>query len=91
MSSTEQCPACSKTVYPMEKMAIDGKAFHKGCFKCAHCKGTLKLGNFASLQGIYYCKPHLKQLFREKGNYDEGFGREKYNTKWAQPAAGKTE
>lgn len=50
-----------------------------------------RLGNFASLQGIYYCKPHLKQLFREKGNYDEGFGREKYNTKWAQPAAGKTE
>ena len=40
--SDDNCPACSKKVYPMEKMNIDGKSFHKGCFKCTHCKSTLK-------------------------------------------------
>jgi hypothetical protein len=42
-----------------------------------------RLGNFAALEGTYYCKTHLKQLFKEKGNYDEGFGREQHKTKWA--------
>ena len=27
--SDENCPACTKKVYPMEKMNIDGKSFHK--------------------------------------------------------------
>jgi cysteine/glycine-rich protein len=39
---SEKCVVCEKTVYPMDKVGIDGKAFHKTCFKCAHCKGTLK-------------------------------------------------
>ncbi|CAF0872712.1 unnamed protein product [Brachionus calyciflorus] len=84
--TSEQCPVCSKAVYPMEKINIDGKAFHRGCFRCAHCKGTLKLGNFTALEGLFYCKPHLIQMFKEKGNYDEGFGREQHKTKWAQSA-----
>jgi hypothetical protein len=25
--------------------------------------------------GVYYCKPHFKQLFSSKGNYSEGFGK----------------
>jgi len=83
----EACVVCTKTVYPMEKISIDGKNFHKGCFRCNHCKSTLKLGNFAALAGIFYCKVHLAQLFKEKGNYDEGFGREQHKAKWAQKAS----
>jgi len=83
---SEECPVCSKKVYPMEKIQIDGKLFHRNCFRCNHCKGQLKLGNFAAVAGIYYCKPHMTQLFKEKGNYDEGFGREQHKTKWAQAA-----
>lgn len=30
-----------------------------------------------------YCIPHFKQLFMEKGNYDEGFGLEQHKDKWA--------
>jgi hypothetical protein len=36
---------------------------------------------------------HIIQLFKEKGNYDEGFGREQHKTKWAggsAPAPAKT-
>ena len=43
---------------------------------------VFRLGNFAALQGLYYCKPHLIQIFKEKGNYDEGFGREQHKKKW---------
>ncbi|KAJ3120804.1 LIM domain-containing protein 2 [Nowakowskiella sp. JEL0407] len=32
-----------------------------------------KLGNYAALNGLFYCKPHFKQLFALKGNYSDGF------------------
>ena len=34
--------------------------------------------------GKYYCKPHFKQLFKEKGNYSEGFGGKKLTHEWAE-------
>jgi len=70
----ENCVTCGKVVYPTEKVAADGQVFHKGCFRCTHCKNVLKLGSFASMGGVFYCKPHFKQLFATKGNYSEGFG-----------------
>jgi hypothetical protein len=33
----------------------------------------LQLGNYAALNGTFYCKPHFKQLFALKGNYSDGF------------------
>jgi hypothetical protein len=38
------CYACSKQVYPQEKLSADDKIFHKGCFRCKHCnvRGRLK-------------------------------------------------
>lgn len=41
------------------------------------------LGSFAALQGEFYCKPHFQQLFKSKGNYDEGFGRKQHKELWA--------
>jgi len=78
----KKCLVCEKTVYPMEEMVADGKIFHKTCLRCAHCNNALKLGNYAALGGKYYCKPHFKQLFALKGNYDEGFGRQTHKMKW---------
>lgn len=62
------------SVYPAEKLAANDKWYHPQCFKCTVCKGQLKLGNYAALNGALYCKPHFKQLFMAKGNYSEGFG-----------------
>ena len=64
---------CSKTVYPMEKITADDKIFHKTCLRCLHCNKVLSLGNYAALNGGFYCKPHFKQLFALKGNYSDGF------------------
>jgi len=71
----ESCDVCKKTVYVSEKLTADGKIFHKSCFRCTHCNNVLKLGSYASMDGIFYCKPHFKQLFASKGNYSEGFGK----------------
>jgi len=72
----------------MDLMAADNVVFHKGCMKCEHCQKVLSLGNYASLSGKYYCKPHFKQLFALKGNYSEGFGEEKHSSKWAADPTG---
>lgn len=81
-TANNKCQVCTKTVYPMEKLEADGHVYHKFCFKCKTCGRTVGLGNYAALQGDIYCKPHLKQLFKLKGNYDEGFGREQRKTDW---------
>lgn len=60
---------------------------HKACLRCDHCNNTLKLGNFAALDGKYFCKPHFKQLFALKGNYNEGFGTRQHKEKWSNVPA----
>ena len=38
--------------------------------------------NYASLHNTVYCKPHFCQLFKAKGNYDEGFGHRPHKELW---------
>ncbi|TNN61531.1 Xin actin-binding repeat-containing protein 2 [Liparis tanakae] len=79
---SELCQACRKRVYPMESLFADKQNFHRSCFRCEHCSGKLSLGNYASLHGRMYCKPHFTQLFKSKGNYDEGFGQKPHKELW---------
>lgn len=69
----QKCKVCEKTVYVMDQLMADGAAYHKSCFKCNHCKGTLKLSNYSSLEGVLYCKPHFEQLFKETGSFSKSF------------------
>ncbi|XP_061231603.1 xin actin-binding repeat-containing protein 2 [Neopsephotus bourkii] len=78
----ETCRLCQQRVYPMECLVADKQNFHKSCFRCHHCSSQLSLGNYASLHGKIYCKPHFKQLFKSKGNYDEGFGHKQHKELW---------
>ncbi|KAJ8012808.1 hypothetical protein DPEC_G00046710 [Dallia pectoralis] len=78
---SELCTACRRRVYPMEALIADRKKFHKSCFCCEHCRNKLSLGNYVSLHGHFYCLPHYKQLFKSKGNYDNGFGQTATNEK----------
>lgn len=48
---------------------MEGEAFHKSCFKCAHGGCPLTHATYAALDGVLYCKHHFAQLFMEKGNY----------------------
>ncbi|KAK6263571.1 hypothetical protein SCA6_019005 [Theobroma cacao] len=33
----------------------------------------IKLGNYSSMEGVLYCKPHFEQLFKETGNFNKNF------------------
>uniref|UniRef100_A0A8C6SF54 LIM zinc-binding domain-containing protein n=1 Tax=Neogobius melanostomus TaxID=47308 RepID=A0A8C6SF54_9GOBI len=87
----ETCYACVKTVYPLERLAVQQQVYHKSCFKCLHCSTKLSLGNYASLHGNVYCKPHFNQLFKAKGNYDEGFGLRPHKELWEPRVDGEEE
>lgn len=47
------------------------------------------LGNYASLHNNIYCKAHYNQLFKAKGNYDEGFGLRPHKELWEPRADGE--
>ncbi|XP_041639082.1 LIM domain and actin-binding protein 1-like [Cheilinus undulatus] len=85
----ETCVACLKTVYPLERLVALKHVYHKSCFRCVHCSMKLGLGNYASLHGNVYCKPHFNQLFKAKGNYDEGFGHRPHKELWEPRAEGE--
>jgi len=68
--STSMCCQCNKTVYPMDRVAANGKTMHKTCFKCCECNITLKLANFAYNGGKFYCENHFQQKFRQGTSYD---------------------
>ncbi|KAK7340233.1 hypothetical protein VNO77_20931 [Canavalia gladiata] len=65
----DKCSVCSKTVYPLEKMTLEGECYHKTCFRCAHAGCHLTHSSYAALDGVLYCRHHFQQLFMEKGNY----------------------
>ncbi|KAI5013999.1 LIM domain-containing protein PLIM2b-like [Hordeum vulgare subsp. vulgare] len=65
----DKCAACTKTVYPLEKMTLEGDAYHKSCFKCSHGGCILTTSSYAALNGVLYCKIHFGQLFMERGSY----------------------
>ncbi|KAL6513591.1 LIM domain-containing protein PLIM2b [Orobanche gracilis] len=69
----DKCKACDKTVYYVDLLSADGATFHKSCFKCTHCKGTLVMSNYSSMDGVLYCKTHFEQLFKECGNFSKNF------------------
>ncbi|KAK6321257.1 hypothetical protein J4Q44_G00082330 [Coregonus suidteri] len=87
----ETCIACLKTVYPLERLVANTQIFHTSCFRCLHCNTKLRLGSYASLHGNVYCKPHFSQLFKAKGNYDEGFGHRPHKDLWTPRAEGEEE
>ncbi|KAJ8555744.1 hypothetical protein K7X08_013240 [Anisodus acutangulus] len=66
----DKCAACKKTVYPLEKVTMDGVMYHQLCFRCVHGGCKLTTSSYAAFDGRLYCKPHFSQLFKEKGSYN---------------------
>ncbi|UJR09197.1 hypothetical protein I4U23_013445 [Adineta vaga] len=65
------CPRCSKTVYSAEEVKAAGKSFHKRCYSCAHCKGSISGGRYSEHDGELYDNNCYQRLFGPKG---VGFG-----------------
>ncbi|KAI7696169.1 hypothetical protein SSS_10333 [Sarcoptes scabiei] len=83
----ELCYVCLIRIYPMEKLEFSGMKLHKNCFRCNKCHMPLRLDNFTQHTEKLFCIPHFKQLFMQKGNYDEGFGREQHKDKWSNKSS----
>jgi len=88
---TEKCVCCNKTVYAMEKVLADGVTYCKNGFRCTNCKKALRLGNYASMERTLFCKPCFKKMFKEHGNYSEGFGKEQHKMKWLKKEDGSND
>ncbi|KAI8554613.1 hypothetical protein RHMOL_Rhmol05G0111600 [Rhododendron molle] len=67
----DKCAGCSKTVYPIEKVSVNGTAYHKSCFKCTYGGCTISPSNYIAHEGRLYCKHHHIQLVKVKGNYSQ--------------------
>ncbi|XP_063858407.1 uncharacterized protein LOC135099804 isoform X4 [Scylla paramamosain] len=63
---SSECRQCGKQVFQMEKIVAEKAAWHKNCFRCKECNCILTLETYQSHEGVLYCKPHFKELFRPK-------------------------
>ncbi|CAF0921440.1 unnamed protein product [Adineta ricciae] len=61
------CPRCSKTVYSAEEVKAAGKSFHKRCYSCAHCKGSISGGRYCEHDGELYDNNCYQRLFGPNG------------------------
>ncbi|KAH9689939.1 LIM domain-containing protein WLIM1 [Citrus sinensis] len=67
----EKCVGCKNTVYPTEKVSVNGTPYHKSCFKCSHGGCVISPSNYIAHEGRLYCKHHHNQLIKEKGNLSQ--------------------
>lgn len=58
--TTQKCMACDKTVYLVDKLTADNRIYHKACFRCHHCKGTLKVRIYFKLVSLMLTKCFLR-------------------------------
>ncbi|XP_061844220.1 MICAL-like protein 1 [Nerophis lumbriciformis] len=61
LSST--CAACQKHVHLVQRFLIDGKLYHRNCFRCTECRSTLLPGSYKleNDSGVLVCTHHLKR------------------------------
>lgn len=53
VGTSQKCTACEKTVYLVDKLTADNRVFHKSCFRCHHCKGTLKVWWSIKIESLF--------------------------------------
>ena len=54
----KSCAKCQKQVYPVERLDVLDRVWHKGCFACEVCGMKLTMKTYVALDKIPYCKAH---------------------------------
>ncbi|XP_029361781.1 MICAL-like protein 1 isoform X2 [Echeneis naucrates] len=72
LSST--CAACQKHVHLVQRILVDGKLYHRNCFRCSQCHSTLLPGSYklGGDSGALVCTHHLARhaLANQNGRPD---------------------
>ncbi|KAM3623085.1 uncharacterized protein V6R79_006674 [Siganus canaliculatus] len=70
LSST--CAACQKHVHLVQRFLVDGKLYHRNCFRCIECHSTLLPGSYksGSNSGGLVCTHHLSRHTNQNGRPD---------------------
>lgn len=68
LSST--CAACRKHVHLVQRYLVDGKLYHRNCFRCRECCSTLLPGSYkaGSEAGSLVCTHHFAKTFSANQN-----------------------
>jgi len=66
-SGPEKCAACSKTVYPSERVGAGGRAYHTSCFRCTNCNKILEPTSFSNVNKRNFCNTCFQTLVSKSG------------------------
>ncbi|MCJ8729957.1 hypothetical protein PDJAM_G00112150 [Pangasius djambal] len=68
LSST--CAACEKHVHLVQRFLVDGKLYHRNCFRCTECSSTLLPGSYKLVgdAGSLVCTHHFTRIFSNSQN-----------------------
>ncbi|XP_060724671.1 MICAL-like protein 1 [Tachysurus vachellii] len=68
LSST--CAACEKHVHLVQRFLVDGKLYHRNCFRCMECSSTLLPGSYKHVgdAGSLVCTHHFTRISSNSQN-----------------------